>query len=164
MNTDYENEDDAPMLAAQRKSLDVMSAQLTHNLNLMIAEQEKRVQEFAAQHPQAQMPPVSETPEPVHRSEPQQPLRAKYGIKSPAAPPHVSGKERQVRPERQGRQERYEHREERTQKVQTAPNGRRYDASFLSANAPEKKEKKQISAGNIIFAVVVIIFLLRSCS
>lgn len=144
MNTDYNSEDEAPMLAKQRQSLDMMSAQLTHNLHLMIAEQEQRVREFAARHPQTPLPPTAvqqEEAAPAPRREmPQRPVPPTYAQRAQAPKPTPA-------PHQQ----------------QTHRNAQRYSIP-VSPNAVKKEKKKELSAGNIIFAIVVIIFLLRACS
>lgn len=144
MNTDYNSEDDAPMLAKQRQSLDMMSAQLTHNLNIMIAEQEQRVREFAAQHPQTPLPPTAAQPEEElpRRKAPQRPVPPAYEARTPAPKPEPAPAPRQQQVHR---------------------NVQRYSKP-VSPNAVKKEKKKELSAGNIIFAIVVIIFLLRACS
>lgn len=153
--TPTESHDEAPLLAKQRRSLDQMSAQLTHNLNLMIAEQEARVKSFAAQHPGTRVP----------QQWPQHP--ALYGktakqkeanVHSPVntAPAHSvpPPPTQQYRPAPQAEPPRQQHRQ------QPPPVPPQVGAR------PKLKQHDNTSIGTVpmIMIVLVIIMMLRACS
>lgn len=144
-------QDEAPLLAQQRRSLDAMSAQLTHNLNLMIAEQEARAHAFAARLPEApqQMP----VPQPAATPQPQR--RKAQAVPPPpvkSAPTHAAGG-RYAAPAQQP----------------VARRGAEASAPPLPPLPQRRKtadKKKSEGFGTVptLVTVAVIVLLLRACS
>lgn len=121
----------------QRLALEAMSAQLVHKLNAMIREQEERVRIFAEQHHATTPLPQQFTPS----TTPPQPEPAP-GAPQPQvqqAPPPATRPVFQSAPVRPQR-----------------PAPRKKTA--------EPEEETNIGSGMIIFALVGIIILLRSCA
>lgn len=144
--------DEAPLLAKQRRSLDMMSAQLTHNLNLMIAEQEARVKSFAAQHHGTRMPQQwAQQPQTSVKKTQQKEMGVPYsGNMAPSVPPPPT---QQRRPEPQAEQP-------RRQRQQPPPVPPQVGAR------PKLKKHDTTSVGTVpmIMIVLVIIMLLRACN
>lgn len=144
---------------AQRLTLEAMSAQLVHKLHTMIAEQDARAREFAAQHHTTISLPRQDTPAPQPQvSQPETP---------PAPRPQV------------------ETSSSRARQLPGAPHQRQVPVPPLPTSSPfaerpaqptptplrigpKKKtapeSESNIGLGMIIFALVGIIMLLRSCS
>ena len=135
---------------AQRMALEAMSAQLVHKLNAMIREQEERVRIFAEQHhstsPLPEQPAISTIPEipaPV-TTEPPHPV-------PPVTPPPIKP----------------------TSQASPAladfppPQSRKAEKPLRTGprkiTAPQEEESN-IGASLIIFALVGITLLIRSCS
>lgn len=125
---------------AQRKALDEMSAQLVTKLHQMIREQEQRVQAFAAEY-NTTLPGVSPTPITPEETNP--------AYKRPQPPPLVT----RIPEENQSASVQWE---EYPQSAEHTP----------EATEEEGKEQPQESIGAIpiLFIIVAIFILLRSCS
>lgn len=140
---------------AQRRALDVMSAQLLDNLNTMIAEQEARVQEFSRQQnslsplpspesapmvqPQASQPPApsEQVWHPTPEAKKNQPERRTV------TPPPIKAKKLP--------QPHYNVPKPPLPKVSAAMN-------------EEEKKESSVGCGSIAVIIVVIVILLRACS
>ena len=140
-----QNADQNVSTEAQRQALEEMSNELVRKLNLMIQEQEQRAREFAATHHSTLPTPAAPVlnipaPEPVAKAP--APARV-YAPASP--PPPVTRREQQPSPKRE-------------------------QPTRCSAPSPgAKKTKPQEDEGNIgmgivIFSLVGIIMLIRSCT
>lgn len=128
----------------QRLALEAMSAQLVHKLNAMIREQEERVRIFAEQHHATTVLPQQFTPAaPPPQPEPAPGMMPKPQVQQ--APPPAT---RSV--------------------FQSAPAPVSAPVRSLSPGPRQKtappEEESNIGAGMIIFALVGIIILLRSCT
>lgn len=162
---------EGPTTEPQRQALDAMSAELVRKLNTMIAEQEQRVQLFAAQHPNTPLPPTVASPAavpPAERVAPRPLPKLEPGSRpapaavtppghrpssSPAVPlPPVPGASSSPAAE---------------------PDDERDDASDIAGNAadananepaPSADKKNAIGIGPIIFLLVAVFFLFRSCN
>lgn len=126
---------------AQRLALEAMSAQLVHKLNAMIAEQEERTRTFAEQHHTHIALP--QTPEPV-AIEPAAPL--------PEPPPAP-------RPPSPRQEYSWSHHGEAMEEPDNKP----------LRIGPKKQtskpaEENNIGLGMVIFSLIGIVILLRSCS
>lgn len=145
----------------QRIALELMSAELVHKLNLMIAEQEERVRIFAEQHhSQSPFPeqghatllpehPVTATPDEPQAEEPlptpKKPLVAKFkSIARRTLPTVPAADEASSSP--------------------TIQNTKKFPTIQAPRHTTEEKEESKIGVGTIIGAVVIILFLLRACS
>lgn len=153
---------------AQRRALDVMSAQLLDNLNTMIAEQEARVQEFSRQQnslspqPMEEMTPVlPPTPQTLPTSSvtpkadvtpeaktweqiPVTPVAPEPPARRSVTPPPIHAQKKKA-PEQQ------------------------YRIPRPSLNRPiptdkEDEKKNSVGCGKIAVFIVIIIILLRACS
>ena len=129
---------------AQRLALEAMSAELVHKLNIMIQEQEKRAREFAALHhstlPTPAVPVLTQPQSPAPIPEPAKPSP----VYAPVTPPPPATRKPQV----------------------TAPE---WDPPVKhskprSAAKKEQPEEGNIGMGIVIFALVGIIMLIRSCT
>ncbi len=130
---------------SQRLALEAMSAQLVHKLNAMIREQEERARKFAEQHhstlptPQQHFTYLSQTQEPpVPRQEPPA-SRTPY-----VTPPPLPTAQRPPAETLRGR-------------LQPHPAVRRPAQN-------EQPEESNIGMGMVIFALVGIMILIRSCT
>ena len=121
----------------QRQALDRMSAELTDKLNMMIAEQEQRVSEFAALHPHA-LPEEPERPEPI--------LSAPFTGKGLAAPTRYKARPPLPTPEEPPR-----------------PTVSRTPAIPTKAAGEANKEGGRINAFTIIIMLLVVFFILSRC-
>lgn len=155
--------DEAPLLAQQRRSLDVMSAQLTHNLNLMIAEQEARVKSFAAQHPTAK---IALTPDKQAAArESAQESKNMYGgqVTEPPQKQRSAPKKQQTPPPPQPRRQQAPQQQVPQQQSHPAappPVPQR----FPKGNVKPKKKEEGIGTVPMLVIVAVIIMLLRACN
>lgn len=133
---------------SQRLALEAMSAQLVHKLNAMISEQEARARAFAEQHhstlpiPQQtftsipQAPPQPQTtPQPL----PEAPVARTY-VEPPPLPTARKAPTEELR-----------------ERLQPRPAVRR-------PKKTEESEEGNIGMGMVIFALVGIIMLFRSCT
>lgn len=144
--------DESVTTEPQRLALERMSAQLIHNLNVMIAEQEERVRIFAEQHhspsPLPQHPTPEKLPEPpsvapVPEPEPAKPLVAKFkAIARRNVPPLVTSSPNE----------------------QPQPQPRPIPVISTPRKTKESKEESSIGVGTIVTFIVIILFLLRACS
>ncbi len=151
-----ENREQQVSTEAQRLTLEAMSAQLVHKLHTMIAEQEARAREFAAQHHTTLPLPRQDAPIPPPQINPQAPDIV------PAPPAETL-----FHPSRQAPRE---------QHIQVPPlptDSPFADRPNQPAPAPLRMGPKKKSApesesniglGMVIFALVGIVMLLRSCS
>lgn len=146
--------DESVTTEPQRLALERMSAELIHNLNVMIAEQEERVRIFAEQHhsasPLPQHPAPEKLPEPPPATVMQEPGSAKPLIakfKSIArrnVPPLVT-----TSPNEQPEQQ---------------PQPHPIPLITKPRKTAESKEESSIGVGTIVTFIVIILFLLRACS
>lgn len=144
--------DESVTTEPQRLALERMSAQLIHNLNVMIAEQEERVRIFAEQHhspsPLPQHPTPEKLPEPpsvapVPAPEPAKPLVARFkAIARANVPPLVTS----------------------SPDEQPQPQPRPIPVISTPRKTTESKEESSIGVGTIVTFIVIILFLLRACS
>ncbi len=144
--------DESVTTEPQRLALEHMSAQLIHNLNVMIAEQEERVRIFAEQHhspsPLPQHPAPEKLPEPpsvapVPEPEPAKPLVARFkAIARRNVPPLVTSSPNE----------------------QPQPQPRPIPVISTPRKTTESKEESSIGVGTIVTFIVIILFLLRACS
>lgn len=144
---------------AQRLTLEAMSAQLVHKLHTMIAEQEARAREFAAQHHTTISIPRQDTPAP-------QPWLSQQ---EPAHSPQPQA-ETATSPSRQAPRVQHQ-RQVPVPPLPTSPSfAERPDQPTPAPlrMGPKKKTEPEsesnIGLGMVIFALVGIIMLLRSCS
>ncbi len=130
---------------AQRQALEEMSNELVRKLNLMIQEQEQRAREFAATHHSTLPTPAAPVlnipaPEPVAKA----PAPATvYAPVSP--PPPVTRREQQTSPKR----------EQPTRCSAPSPGAKK---------TKPQEEEGNIGMGIVIFSLVGIIMLIRSCT
>lgn len=141
---------------AQRRALDVMSAQLLDNLNTMIAEQEARVQEFSRQ--QNSLSPLP-APESAPMVQPQ--------ASQPPAPSeqvwHPTPEAKKNQPERRTVTPPPIH----AQKKKAPEQQYRIPRPSLNRPIPTDKEDEKensVGCGKIAVFIVIIIILLRACS
>ncbi len=146
--------DESVTTEPQRLALERMSAELIHNLNVMIAEQEERVRIFAEQHhsssPLPQQPAPEKLPEvpdvapaPASQPESAKPLVARFkAIARRDVPPLVTNSPND-------RQE---------------PQPRPIPIITKPRKTTENKEESSIGVGTIVTFIVIILFLLRACS
>lgn len=140
-----QNADQNVSTEAQRQALEEMSNELVRKLNLMIQEQEQRAREFAATHHSTLPTPAAPVlnipaPEPVAKAP------APATVYAPASPPPpVTRREQQPSPKR----------EQPT----------RCSAPSPGAKKPKPQEEEgNIGMGIVIFSLVGIIMLIRSCT
>jgi hypothetical protein len=140
-----QNADQNVSTEAQRQALEEMSNELVRKLNLMIQEQEQRAREFAATHHSTLPTPAAPVlnipaPEPVAKAP------APATVYAPASPPPpVTRREQQPSPKR----------EQPT----------RCSAPSPGAKKPRPQEEEgNIGMGIVIFSLVGIIMLIRSCT
>ena len=142
----------------QRRALEHMSAQLIHNLNLMIAEQEERVRVFAEQHhsqspiPEAPAPqlipelaplPTPPAPQPTPQPEQKQkPIVAKFKSIARTTPPLTTAVPSV------------------SQEEPLPPKS--FPVLDTPRRASKETEEKSIGVGTIVTIIVVILFLLRA--
>lgn len=157
-NTPTETHDEAPLLAKQRRSLDQMSAQLTHNLNLMIAEQEARVKTFAAQHPTAKVSQTFEQ-QPAAWEQPKD-LKIIYNgqVIEPPQKQNAAPKKQTPPPPQQRRQQQVPPQQSRPAAPPPTPQ------RFPKGAVKPKKKEEGIGTVPMLVIVVVIFLLLRACS
>lgn len=146
--------DESVTTEPQRLALERMSAELIHNLNVMIAEQEERARIFAEQHhsasPLPQHPAPEKLPEPppasvMQEPESAKPLIAKFkSIARRNVPPLVT-----TSPNEQPEQQ---------------PQPRPFTVLKAPKKTAEGKEESSIGVGTIVTFIVIILFLLRACS
>lgn len=140
-----QNADQNVSTEAQRQALEEMSNELVRKLNLMIQEQEQRAREFAATHHSTLPTPAAPVlnipaPKPVAKAP------APATVYAPASPPPpVTRREQQPSPKR----------EQPT----------RYSAPSPGAKKTKPQEEEgNIGMGMVIFSLVGIIMLIRSCT
>lgn len=130
---------------AQRQALEAMSADLVRKLNIMIQEQEQRAREFAATHHSMLPTPVSTFSAPQTPTAPQQ--EAPMPVYTQVAPPPLA-----------------------TRKSHTPTPAPDFETTHRNtpprATQPRKQEKEEsnLGMGIIIFALVGIFMLMRSCT
>jgi hypothetical protein len=139
-------QDDHVSTEPQRQALEAMSEELVHKLNIMIMEQERRAREFAEAHhstlPTPAAPPIQQiqhlTPQP----------ESPVPTPRPTPPPPAVRKDPSLIPSPQWQQ--------------PAPQPR----VPRPARKPkkEKEEEGNVGMGMVIFAIIGIIMLIRSCS
>lgn len=157
------NQDDSQQhvsTESQRLALEAMSAQLVHKLNAMIREQEERARKFAEQHhstlpvPQPIQPTVSTCSQPEAPAAPAPPVSPVPSRAKVVPPPLTTRKEPRAgwKLDWQSDFEAEHPKEEKPLRIgprkKTAP----------------QKEESNIGMGMIIFSLVGIIMLLRSCT
>lgn len=144
---------------AQRQALENMSNELIRKLNLMIQQQEQRVQEFArTHHSQLSTPAVPSLPQIQHLTPEPAPLPP---TPAPApAPTPARATNRTVTPPPPA-----------TRKIQPTIEGWKIPtpASATKVRNPVRKaekapEENNIGAGIVIFSIIGIIMLMRSCT
>ena len=145
---------------SQRMALEAMSARLVHKLNAMIREQEERARKFAEQHhstlpePQSFRPTVSTyslTEEPATPATPVSPTASRAKV---VPPPLTTRNE-----PRSGRMPAWQNNSENPPEKEKKP----LRVGPRKKTATEKEEGN-IGMGMIIFSLVGIIMLLRSCT
>lgn len=140
-----QNADQNVSTEAQRQALEEMSNELVRKLNLMIQEQEQRAREFAATHHSTLPTPAAPVlnipaPEPVAKA----PAPATVYAPAPPPPP-VSRREQQPSPKR----------EQPTRCSAPSPRAKK---------TKPQEEEGNIGMGIVIFSLVGIIMLIRSCT
>lgn len=140
-----QNADQNVSTEAQRQALEEMSNELVRKLNLMIQEQEQRAREFAATHHSTLPTPAAPVlnipaPEPVAKA----PAPATVYAPAPPPPP-VSRREQQPSPKR----------EQPTRCSAPSPGAKK---------TKPQEEEGNIGMGIVIFSLVGIIMLIRSCT
>ena len=140
-----QNADQNVSTEAQRQALEEMSNELVRKLNLMIQEQEQRAREFAATHHSTLPTPAAPVlnipaPEPVAKA----PAPATVYAPAPPPPP-VSRREQHPSPKR----------EQPTRCSTPSPGAKK---------TKPQEEEGNIGMGIVIFSLVGIIMLIRSCT
>lgn len=140
-----QNADQNVSTEAQRQALEEMSNELVRKLNLMIQEQEQRAREFAATHHSTLPTPAAPVlnipaPEPVAKA----PAPATVYAPAPPPPP-VSRREQHPSPKR----------EQPTRCSAPSPGAKK---------TKPQEEEGNIGMGIVIFSLVGIIMLIRSCT
>ena len=140
-----QNADQNVSTEAQRQALEEMSNELVRRLNLMIQEQEQRAREFAATHHSTLPTPAAPVlnipaPEPVAKA----PAPATVYAPAPPPPP-VSRREQHPSPKR----------EQPTRCSAPSPGAKK---------TKPQEEEGNIGMGIVIFSLVGIIMLIRSCT
>lgn len=154
-------DEESPDLAKQRRSLDVMSAQLTHNLNMMIAEQEQRVREFASQHPTTPVPGAPKQSVTWQRPAEPAPAQHPHPVAAPTTTWQPPTPPTQPRPS--------------VPTQQTPPplpkkkKASQLPPDFTPPTSPDRwrqseKKEGQIGPGCIITIIVVVLIMLRACT
>lgn len=131
---------------AQRQALEAMSAELVRKLNIMIQEQEQRAREFAALHhstlPTPAVPVLTQPQSPAPIPEPAKPS----AVYAPVTPPPPATRKPQV----------------------TAPEWdppvKHSKPGSTARKEQNQPEENNIGMGIVIFALVGIIMLIRSCT
>lgn len=129
---------------AQRQALDVMSAELVNKLNLMIEEQNARVQAFATQYPDAAPPAAAtswEAPQPAPAVYRPAPAPTRSVTPPPAAKQHPEPPQPAAKPH-----------------AATPPPIR------PKSPAAKAKEENSIGCGPLVVIIAIIVILLRCCS
>jgi hypothetical protein len=140
-----QNADQNVSTEAQRQALEEMSNELVRKLNLMIQEQEQRAREFAATHHSTLPTPAAPVlnipaPEPVAKAP------APATVYAPASPPPpVTRREQQPSPKR----------EQPTRCSAPSPGAKK---------TKPQEEEGNIGMGIVIFSLVGIIMVIRSCT
>lgn len=140
-----QNADQNVSTEAQRQALEEMSNELVRKLNLMIQEQEQRAREFAATHHSTLPTPAAPVlniaaPVPVAKAP------APATVYAPASPPPpVTRREQQPSPKR----------EQPTRCSAPSPGAKK---------TKPQEEEGNIGMGIVIFSLVGIIMLIRSCT
>ena len=127
----------------QRLALEAMSASLIHKLNAMISEQEARARAFAEQHHSTlptPMPLTTPAPQPQPISAPQPAARTRSAEIVPPPPARKAVWD--------------------TPPLQPSPKPVRR----AKTNQPRQQEENNIGMGMVIFALIGIILLIRSCT
>ena len=140
-----QNADQNVSTEAQRQALEEMSNELVRRLNLMIQEQEQRAREFAATHHSTLPTPAAPVlnipaPEPVAKA----PAPATVYAPAPPPPP-VTRREQHPSPKR----------EQPTRCSAPSPGAKK---------TKPQEEEGNIGMGIVIFSLVGIIMLIRSCT
>ena len=140
-----QNADQDVSTEAQRQALEAMSNELIRKLNLMIQEQEQRSREFAATHHSTLPTPAAPVlnipaPEPVAKA----PAPATVYAPAPPPPP-VSRRDQHPSPKR----------EQPTRCSAPSPGAKK---------TKPQEEEGNIGMGIVIFSLVGIIMLIRSCT
>ena len=140
-----QNADQNVSTEAQRQALEEMSNELVRKLNLMIQEQEQRAREFAATHHSTLPTPAAPVlnipaPEPVAKA----PAPATVYAPAPPPPP-VTRREQHPSPKR----------EQPTRCSVPSPGAKK---------TKPQEEEGNIGMGIVIFSLVGIIMLIRSCT
>lgn len=140
---------------AQRRALDVMSAQLLDNLNTMIAEQEARVQDFSKQQNSLSPLPMPENTPTVPQQTPQVPVPTKPVWHPTPEAVKAQPERRSVTPPPLKQQKK-------------APEQTfRIPRPTLNRPTPAAKgddKENSVGCGKMAVLIVVIIILLRACS
>ena len=140
-----QNADQNVSTEAQRQALEAMSNELVRKLNLMIQEQEQRAREFAATHHSTLPTPAAPVlnipaPEPVAKA----PAPATVYAPAPPPPP-VTRREQHPSPKRK----------QPTRCSVPSPGAKK---------TKPQEEEGNIGMGIVIFSLVGIIMLIRSCT
>ena len=133
---------------SQRLALEAMSANLVHKLNAMISEQEARARDFAEQH-HSTLPIPQQTFTAIPQAPPQPPTTLQPQPEAPLTRTYV-----EPPPLHTARKEPTEALRER---LQPRP-------AVRKPKKAEESEEGNIGMGMVIFALVGIIMLFRSCT
>lgn len=144
-----QNADQNVSTEAQRQALEAMSNELVRKLNLMIQEQEQREREFAATHHSTLPTPAAphfSMPAPVQEPPRQATPPAPAPVYAPVIPPQpVTRKEPQTTPKK-----------EQAMRPKPPPPG--------AGKTKSQEEDGNIGMGIVIFSLIGIIMLIRSCT
>lgn len=156
-------DEESPDLAKQRRSLDVMSAQLTHNLNKMIAEQEQRVRAFAAQQPSAPVPGADMPRQSVSWQRPAEPVTPAPKPRTAAGPVYTQQPLPPTPPQQPVPTQQTPPPLPKKKKASPLP------PDFTPPTSPDRwrqseKKEGQIGPGCIITIIVVVLIMLRACT
>lgn len=147
----------------QRLALEAMSAQLIHKLNAMIREQEDRARKFAEQHHSTLPVPQPVNPQPVSNYFPPREERPETRPATQRAAEIPAPQYTRVTPPPLATRRKAQQEWESEPDFEPSPRLKLQQASPRKKTATEKEEGN-IGVGMIIFALVGIIMLLRSCS
>ena len=138
-----QNADQNVSTAAQRQALEAMSNELVRKLNLMIQEQEQRARDFAATHHSTLPTPAAPV---LNMPAPKPQAKAPAPVYTPVTPPQpVTTKEPQASPKR-----------EQPTRYSAPPPG--------AKKTKPQEEEGNIGMGIVIFSLIGIIMLIRSCT